>query len=876
MQQYKKSKHTFLVNKNIMHKSLLVCACVASPTLFATEAKLIDLDTIEIRGIHKSLVKSLADKKQHQAISDVLSAQEIGKFPDKNVAEALQRVTGISLTRVMGEGERVGVRGTTPGQNRTFLNGQNIASADWWISSLPNRGFNYTMLPAELVSKLEVFKTPQAHQDEGSLGGAINIKTHRPLTTDTQFIATLQGQYSDLSEQTDPQLSVFYNHVNPEKDFGVLFTLTRHQRTLRRDGLESWGWHKANFDVLDNGDLRYSDNDSADIQNIWTPGGGGSALFQQKRLRTSATMAIDYQPNTAWQFELDLLYSELDADNTNQNFLWLPSNVFARGGVITDHHIDDSTLSYANYSQVSDDDSIPFSTSMEAIWRQSNIKTNSINLKADHTIHFWQNSYQFGFTRGSGGTYDDNTSQWSSNSAFSVDTRHKRDIQTAYQVNPQTASEWQISEIRNDSQNSVDQEWYLQADFSKALIHNIIDSIDFGAKYRNHERDFIRNRSNNGGYNDINGLLNWTLADFAAPFPDNYLAGIGSDKTLKAYAFANTHLLANEYQQYDFSKQVEQASRFDIKEQTTALYGKLNLLTELFNANVGVRIVNTQQDAGAYQQIASTLASQPSYVWQQQSKNYTDVLPSFNLNFDLADDVLLRFGAAKVMARAEYHHLMPSTNYNVTQAQGQGGNPELDPYRASQYDLSLEWYFSDLGLLSVATFAKDVKSFIEFNRQLETHEGILMTIDRPINGAGGNLWGIEVSYQQEFLQGLGVITNYTYVNGNRDGQPTQSDIPGTSKHTINLTGYYENEWFSARISHNYRTEFSTGIGLEMADDFSQLDATFSYHLTPNMSLNLEGLNLTDEITYLYEGNHYSPKAVYRNGRRIYFGVRFIY
>ncbi len=840
----------------------------------------IDLDTIEIRGIHKSLLQSLADKKQHSAISDVLSAQEIGKFPDKNVAEALQRVTGISLTRVMGEGERIGVRGTTPGQNRTFLNGQNIASADWWISSQPNRGFNYTMLPAELVSKLEVFKTPQANQDEGSLGGAINIKTHRPLTTDTQFIVTLQSQYSDLSNELDPQLAAFYNYVNSNRDFGMLFTLNRQQRTLRRDGLESWGWHQAHFKKSDDGKLIYSDHDSADIKNIWTPSGGGSAVFQQERLRTSATMAIDYQPSATWQFEFDALYSQLDADNTNQNFLWQPSNIFSRGGVINDYQIINNTLAYADYSKVDPVNTEPFSTSMEAIWRQSTIKTNSINVKAMQSVNLWQNEYQLGFTRGSGGTYDDNTSQWSANSGFSVDTRNKRDIKTHYELNPNQAENWWISEVRNDSQHSVDQEWYLQADFSKALIHNLIDSVDFGIKYRNHQRDFERLRSSNGSYSSIKDTLDWTLANFSAPFPNDYLHGIGSDETLKHYAFADTQSLANAYRDYSFEQQVEQASRFDIQEQTSALYTKLNLLTDLFRANVGVRIVNTIQDAGAYQQIASPSSAQTNFVWQAQSKHYTDItdiLPSLNLNFDLKRDLAFRFAAAKVMARAEYNHLMPSTNYNVTQAQGQGGNPDLNPYRATQYDMSLEWYFSDIGLLSVAAFAKDVKSFIEFKRQLEVHEDILMTIDRPINGAGGNVWGIELSYQHEFLQGLGIITNYTFVDGKRDGNTTQQAfIPGTSEHTFNLTGYFENEWLSARISHNYRTEFATGVGLEMQDDFSQIDATFSYHINPNLSLNLEGLNLGDEISYLYEGSHYSPKAVYRNGRRFYIGVRFTY
>ena len=151
------------------------------------------IEIIQIRGIRGSLVKSIEIKRYSDAIVDSITAEDIGKFPDKNVAESLQRITGVSLTRIQGEGERVGVRGTAPSQNRTYLNRQNIASADWWISSQPNRGFNYTLLPAEIVSSLEVYKSPEADHDEGSLGGSINIKTHSPLNTeDNLFIGTAQ------------------------------------------------------------------------------------------------------------------------------------------------------------------------------------------------------------------------------------------------------------------------------------------------------------------------------------------------------------------------------------------------------------------------------------------------------------------------------------------------------------------------------------------------------------------------------------------------------------------------------------------------------------------------------------------------------------
>ena len=180
------------------------------------------LEHIQIRGIRGSLVKSIDEKRLQDTLVDAITAEDIGKFPDKNVAEALQRVTGVSLTRVQGEGERIGVRGTAPSQNRTYINGQSIASADWWISSQPNRGFNYTMLPSELVSSLVVSKAPEADHDEGSLGGSVDIQTRQPLDTeDDLFVATVQAQYSDLSEHVDPQLSLLYNTLSEDKRFGA-------------------------------------------------------------------------------------------------------------------------------------------------------------------------------------------------------------------------------------------------------------------------------------------------------------------------------------------------------------------------------------------------------------------------------------------------------------------------------------------------------------------------------------------------------------------------------------------------------------------------------------------------------------------------------
>uniref|UniRef100_UPI0003B7652D TonB-dependent receptor domain-containing protein n=1 Tax=Pseudoalteromonas ruthenica TaxID=151081 RepID=UPI0003B7652D len=304
--------------------------------------------------------------------------------------------------------------------------------------------------------------------------------------------------------------------------------------------------------------------------------------------------------------------------------------------------------------------------------------------------------------------------------------------------------------------------------------------------------------------------------------------------------------------------------------------------------NLGVRLVATEQQAEAYAGPVHSGGTQTHSVanastvqlgqWQRSRRRYWDFLPSLTLSSHLSDNLLLRLGAARVMSRPQYHHLMPSTNYNVTQAQGQGGNPQLDPYRANQFDAALEWYFNDIGLLSGTVFMKDIASFIQFERRQEEHEGILMTIDRPTNGAGGTITGAELALQHEFWYGFGVLANYTYVQGSREAHSagTLNAIPGTSKHSVNFSVYYQQPLFDVRLAYNYRTRYATGVGETFMDNYGQLDASVRVNLTEQLQLNLDVINLNNEITYLYERSHLAPTGIYENGRRFYTGLRYTF
>src|SRR5262245_2140071 len=214
-------------------KTTLIAAAVSmalakhalADTQEAATAQGEEVETVLVTGIRASLAESLEVKRESQTVVEVITSEDIGKFPDKNVAEALQRVSGVSISREFGEGERVSIRGTAPNLNRTQLNGHSIATADWFVLDqlAATRSFNYLMLPTEVIGQTEVFKGSQADLEEGGIGGTVNIKTRNPLDLDDLTIsASLQGSYTDLADTTDPQVGALVSWKNEADTFGLL------------------------------------------------------------------------------------------------------------------------------------------------------------------------------------------------------------------------------------------------------------------------------------------------------------------------------------------------------------------------------------------------------------------------------------------------------------------------------------------------------------------------------------------------------------------------------------------------------------------------------------------------------------------------------
>jgi iron complex outermembrane receptor protein len=349
------------------------------------------LEEIQVTGIRASLRESIESKRNSATVVEVITAEDVGKFPDKNAAEALQRVPGVVINKEFGEGERVSLRGTAPNLTRTLLNGHAVSTADWFILDQLNttRSFNYLMLPADVIGKVEVHKSSQADFEEGGIGGTINVITRNPLELDSlTAYASLQAAYTDLADESTPQANALVSWKNPDETLGVLVAGVYQQRKIRRDGVEVLGY----FPVGD----------------VLAPSLIGSALFQQDRKRTGGNIGIQIRPNDRVDLNLTALYSKFEADNLNENFLAWGNRAIGNGGTLSDVTVvGDTAVAGTITSRVNPDtgELEDFGVVYDAINRFATAETADISLDTVvHDVGDWTLHFKLGYSDASGDT----------------------------------------------------------------------------------------------------------------------------------------------------------------------------------------------------------------------------------------------------------------------------------------------------------------------------------------------------------------------------------------------------------------------------------------------------------------------------------------
>lgn len=906
-----------------------------------------DIEVIEVQGSRDALAKALDRKRESSSVVDAIIAEDIGKMPDENIAEALQRITGVSIQRDMGEGSSVVVRGMNGDFNQIKVNGQTLTSGG------NGRDVDFSGMSADLLSAIEVVKTPSANQDEGSIGATINLKTRKPLDSkkDQVMNFNFKQAYSEVSGEFDPNVA-FNITRNIDNKFGVAASLTLEQRHARQDTYFTRSWRPfllseiRTSDVVGQDQLFTPESKEQSLQNIandsngigWHPDEFGMRLDLQKRQRVGATFNFQYRPSDDTDMMVDMTYSRFNREQTfHQNWYKFRYNPGLVSNISVDEYgtmLSGDFLNTPNSCLLQGETlTLPETCANNERYKFAGQQTTS---RSDRRGETDTENYLIGFSiehrfdnitvsakTGYSATREENLNesqflfaQNNSTHGFKVIDENLIEIVAAGDnfVAPET-NPHSVSQIRDNVRFVTDDNYYAQIDFDMLLDGDVFTAFKLGAKWT----DRTKNKEDDSTYirmwlEDIENSdkirSSFINADNVPVFPvDDFMEGRGSDSMIRSWGVIDfDNAISNaagvfgvdNFDELPFSKYRDYRNSYDLNIETRAVYAMLDIDTfdGRLLGNVGVRYVETIRTAVGYKGNQAQIkeyrpgldnyANMPviDYRDVQVEKVYDNVLPSFNLRYALTEDSLVRLSGATTMARPNFWEIAPYVKAQplIDPARMWAGNPNLDPYESNQIDLTYEWYFDKGAMLSTALYYKDMSKFFYYaitdgvTHDPETNEpfwldeeGVPVPFEsnRPENGAGGSIGGIETQWQQNFTflpgawKNLGTLINYTYSDSIGDyiknnlatsEEIRQLDLPyiNQSKHSANAALYYETKGFRTRLAYTYRTESllnpaSRSGSLIWNDAYGQLDFSLGMGISNNMWFTFDIKNLTDEV-----------------------------
>ncbi len=894
-------------------------ALLATPAMSAPQSSADDVEVIAISGYRSSLKASMNDKKNSNLVSDGIKAEDIGKFPDLNVAESLQRITGVSIDRNGGEGQAVTIRGFGPQFNTVLVNGRQMAS------ETGGREFAFDSVSANQIVGADIFKTGTAKMQEGGIGGTVALITARPFDYDG-FTAVVSGKamYESLSEETSPSFSGLVSNTFNDGTMGILFSLSHEQRDVQINQISTAGWRP--------GQTISNSRDGILFTNAFIPRNWDQIVDNQERTRTNANLVFQFAPSEDVTITLDGSIStfEVDSQVTDLASWFEPDRV----GTAT---IDAATGTLTSFSQDVDlfvSSGNPATDFVSTTRNTRDISNSAFGLNVDWQINDALsakfdvstssaendragkdrfnvvgiiNNYTFDGTGGTPTVRHDGFENGSLPNANLARLHYN-------EKGNQPSFEDTITEVK--------------ADFKYASESEVFTGANFGVYSQDREKkqfQIFGSQCAFCGYNDPAPL---DVIDFRSFTANNFFPGL-IDTFYTFNGDAMVDYLASTGNPITTSLQ---NNRFTVNETITSVYADFDFETEVGDMplflNVGARYSTTDVDVDAVQSfISDVVRTTDETLFANrfgpateivEGGSYASLLPSINLKLELQEDMVLRFAAYDSLTRPTMNEMSPATTFGEPRRQSlnaSGGNPALKPFRSSNWDISYEWYYADTSIFTFAFFSKEVEDFItsltgeevftladradqpgflcsdplcatlDVNDPNTAEElfGLQETyrVSRPQNGESARITGYEIALTHVFENGFGFTANATVVDSSVElGSDTTTSFAleglGDSQ---NLVLFYEADVWQARVAYNNREGFlrqiDNGFNGEPinTDTFGQIDISASYDINDSMTVFFEGINITEEElvqTGRFANQTYSVED---NGSRFAIGVR---
>ena len=892
------------------------------------EAPADDTAAIVVTGVRASLSSAQSIKRNSDVIVDSIVAEDIGKLPDRNVAEALQRITGIQIQRSFGEGSLVAIRGLS--QVRTEINGRDVFTANG------GRTLSLEDVPSELLAGVDVYKNPSADLIEGGIGGLINLRTRKPFDFDGfKASASASVNYYDLYGKSKPQANLLLSDRwdTGIGEIGVMVDVGYQKTAFRQDQISSQPFYLLN--PQDAEDAAVLAGLGRTGQTTYLAHGVGIGEYRGDRRRLGIDAAVQWRPTDTLELTAEYVRSDYKfrygdysffaytGDNDivpdySAPFTFDDAGNF-RSGTFVNVPINANTSLETRHSVTSD-------YSLNAKWTPSEQLTingdfqyikgvtdgqRSIVILSSTAERLYQEvgdgvptmiiSPDADPSNGNGLVTD--PANYASGAGYldhiehSVGTEYAARLDAEYKFDSSFLSSIKAGVRYTDRSAVTDSSTYAYYGLTSALADNLYEVHPFaGSLYRGYE-----GVPAGGVFFNRNTVLDYA-ATRAALAP--YVAESQREALLDGVG----------YQPSDRNTQGEKT----YTAYALAKFGSDSFALP-FEGNIGVRIVKTKVNTSGFQGYSEQVQTGTddngdpvygngpiNYQAISVDSNYTKALPSLNLNFHLTDKLQLRLAASEALSRPDFTQLNPNIiiyELNPTGAQrsASSGNPYLKPLTAKQLDASLEYYFSRTGSVYAAAFYKKVDGFIANITSPETYtfgeNSYTYQVSRPVNGDNGKIKGFEIGGNTFFdflpgwLSGFGAQANFTYVDSKApspdatDNEGNQLFVPleQLSKYSYNLIGFYDKGPISARLAYNWRSKYvvtTRGNGSGNLPIFNaargQLDASLTYTVTPNFALTVDGVNLTDTENRTYYGIPSRPQSSVLNDRRISITARLTY
>jgi len=835
---------------------------VPTPSGASASDQAVQLNGVQVTGVRASLAESVALKREADTVSDSISSEDVGKFPVRNVADALQRITGVQVNRSYGEGSTINLRGLPSDMVMNVYNGRQLPSPEG------GRSIDYSILPTDFIRSLTVYKSPTADMPLTGLAGTVSIEPIKPLELKDRLTAiNVTGIYDYNSKKGDPELSAFYADKFLDNTLGFAIGGQYSKRAVAKDWSSSWYFEPRQEVPPGSGSALYPNGFDANHNGVYTDTYRLWHYTDDReefgtRARKSFTAMLQWHPNETLDLHSDYLYSWQRDDITPAAIEVRNTNAAgAFSNTVTDPYNDIVAMHVANnqiFSSAYTGNELKLMQSLGVggTWTPNDkwtVEAGADTGKASDKLNSNQLlAYTYQDTWYDLRTDPGGLPSWGfSNPNFNLLDPNN------YYINGIRGS---LTRNKNEVHSG-----HINATFQTDL--GWLKSIQFGA-----------NKSSNSfgqnGYsvytNDIPELAQLTgqpvvtcpvvggncisAAPYMrlAPTGGNYLNSYSGASTFpKGFLYADPYGLFGKYSIAQltaaFPGFLQYSPSANVDEKILAQYLRLNFGSDddRWSATLGIRHEKADTSVRTYSVVMDKILYDPNAdqftdqanptmkasVLSAASTSKGQWLPSFTFKYSINDDWLVRLAAAREMTRPNLNNLSQSQSLEILQtptgggnplADTSSGNPRLEPYLANSYDASVEWYFSKEGMASATVFYKDVSNWEFSSQEYKTYPINLVgggTRDIPFlvtsvaNGAGLKIKGLELSYQQPFTflpapwDGFGVVANYTYVDASDvTNKATGVTTPtlGISKTSYNASVYYEKEKFNLRASYNYR------------------------------------------------------------------------